>query len=102
MVRDGADHNGLWKLIKSGLKYAWYCFVRAHWLTTILCRIAFMYEHVPWLSYYAKKLPGAGSDVKQMRAMAFGQTEKRYATGTTSRDLFYYLVRHVMSYHYTR
>ncbi|GJE99306.1 cytochrome P450 [Phanerochaete sordida] len=73
MVRDGADHNGLWKLIKSGLK------------------VAFVYEHVPWLSYYAKKLPGAGSDVKQMRAMAFGQTEKRYAAGTTSRDLFYYL-----------
>ena len=97
MVRDGADHNGLWKLIKSGLKYAWYRSVQNHSLTMTLGRIAFMYEHVPWLSYYAKKLPGAGSDVKQMRAMAFGQTEKRYAAGTTSRDLFYYLVRRVMS-----
>nr|BAL05147.1 cytochrome P450 [Phanerodontia chrysosporium] len=73
MVREGADHNGLWQLIKSGMK------------------VSFVYEHIPWLSYYVKKLPGAGSDLKMMRAMAFGQTEKRYATATTTRDLFYYL-----------
>lgn len=55
-------------------------------------RVAFIYEHIPWLSYYTKRLPGFGEDVKSMRAMGFARTEQRYTSGSTSRDLFYFLV----------
>ena len=55
-------------------------------------RAAFVYEHLPWLSYYTRHLPGFGGDVKLMRAMGMAQTEKRYNRGSTSKDLFYFLV----------
>ncbi|EKM51676.1 uncharacterized protein PHACADRAFT_212308 [Phanerochaete carnosa HHB-10118-sp] len=73
MLREGGDHNGLWKVLKSGIK------------------ASFVYEHMPWLSYYGKMLPGGVDAIKKMHAMAFSQTEKRYASGSTSRDLFYFL-----------
>ncbi|KIP08940.1 hypothetical protein PHLGIDRAFT_68457 [Phlebiopsis gigantea 11061_1 CR5-6] len=73
MIREGADHSGLWACLKSGLK------------------AAFVYEHLPWLSYYTRHLPGFGKDVKMMRAMGMAQTEKRYHRGSSSKDLFYFL-----------
>ena len=54
--------------------------------------IAALYEHIPWISYYTKMLPWASKDVKQMRKMGFSRTEQRYNQGSTTRDLFYYLV----------
>ncbi|EKM49543.1 uncharacterized protein PHACADRAFT_153972 [Phanerochaete carnosa HHB-10118-sp] len=78
MMREGGDHNGLWSILTSGLKH-------------VLPETSFVYEHVPWLSYYVKKLPGGVGAVKTMHALAFSQAEKRYTSGSTSRDLFYYL-----------
>lgn len=52
-----------------------------------------IYGEIPWLSYYTRFIPPATRDVKRVRQMAFSRTEKRYATGSTTRDLFYYLVR---------
>ena len=55
--------------------------------------IAVVYEHVPWLSYYARLLPWAGKDLKTMRKMAFDRAALRYTQGSSAKDLFYYLVR---------
>ena len=52
-----------------------------------------LWGEVPWISYYAKKLPWVAQDNKAMRVMAFSRTEQRYASGSASKDLFYYLVR---------
>ncbi|EKM49557.1 uncharacterized protein PHACADRAFT_131233 [Phanerochaete carnosa HHB-10118-sp] len=73
MMREGGDRDGLWKVLNAGTK------------------VCFVYEHVPWLSYYVKKLPRGVEAIKKMRALAFSQAEKRYNSGSTSRDLFYYL-----------
>nr|BAL05148.1 cytochrome P450 [Phanerodontia chrysosporium] len=71
MVREGGDRERLWEVVKSGLK------------------IEFIYDNIPWLSYYTRNIPGAGN--AELRAMAIGQTEKRYSRTSTSKDLFYYL-----------
>lgn len=73
MVRDGGDKDGLWAIIRKGLN------------------VGAVYEHIPWLSWYTKHIPGAGEDLKQMRNMAMARAGKRYESGSTSRDLFYYL-----------
>ena len=54
--------------------------------------IAQLYENIPWLSYYTRYIPGAGSDLKRFRIMSFGRTEARYKNGSRTKDLFYYLV----------
>ncbi|GJE91627.1 cytochrome P450 [Phanerochaete sordida] len=73
MMRDGADQGGLWDLLRRGLV------IGAFW------------GEVPWVSYYAKKLPWIATENKAMRVMAFSRTEQRYASGSASKDLFYYL-----------
>jgi hypothetical protein len=66
------------------------------WLQNVLMplpfRVAHIYEQVPWLAYYVGYIPSAGEDNKVMRTMCIAQTERRIAAGTTSKDLFYFLV----------
>ncbi|GJE99305.1 cytochrome P450 [Phanerochaete sordida] len=71
MVREGADTSGLWKVMKSGLK------------------LEFVYDHIPWLSYYTRSIPGIGK--MQLGRMAAAQTMKRLAQPAEKKDLFYYL-----------
>ncbi|PSS01016.1 hypothetical protein PHLCEN_2v4082 [Hermanssonia centrifuga] len=73
MMRDGVDKDGFWSVIKRGLD------------------IGVIYEHIPWLSYYTKKIPGVGEDLKKMRTLGFARTDQRYKSGSTAKDLFYYL-----------
>ncbi|EKM52101.1 uncharacterized protein PHACADRAFT_262568 [Phanerochaete carnosa HHB-10118-sp] len=73
MIRDGVDKDGLWDLLHRGL------------------RIGALWGEVPWTSYYAKKFSKLGEDNKKMRAMALARSEQRYASGSMSKDLFYYL-----------
>ncbi|KAI0345507.1 cytochrome P450 [Trametopsis cervina] len=72
LLRDG-DKYGLWKLLQDGL------------------RIAVMYEHVPWLSYYTKRVPNVGNDLVELHKVAFERTAKRYENGSSTKDLFYFL-----------
>ena len=51
---------------------------------------------IPWVGYYVGKVPMAAQDNKAMRAMAFARAEQRYASGSASKDLFYYLVRFLL------
>lgn len=62
-------------------------------VSSTLNSLAQIYENIPWLSRYTKYIPGASSDLKRFRMMAFGRTEERYKSGSKSKDLFYYLVR---------
>lgn len=51
-----------------------------------------LFGEIPWVSYYLRYLPFAAQDPKRMREMAFARAEQRYTSGSTSKDLFYYLV----------
>ncbi|KAI0688711.1 cytochrome P450 [Cytidiella melzeri] len=72
MLRDG-DKDGLWKLLKAGM------------------RIAVIYEHVPWLSFYTRHLPNIGKALVELRRMAYERTAKRYQNGSSTKDLFFFL-----------
>lgn len=52
-----------------------------------------LYDQMPWLSYYADKLPRVNDQVRRFREMALSRTSARYNGGSTNKDLFYYLVR---------
>lgn len=54
--------------------------------------VSIMFDTVPWLSYYLKRLPGIGKDLKRLHDMAFGRTRSRYRYGSSLKDVFYYLV----------
>lgn len=51
-----------------------------------------IFDHMPWLGDFAKKLPVAPR-VKNVRGAAMARTTARFERGAHSRDLFYYLVR---------
>lgn len=72
MLREG-DKDGLWKLLKRGMSTAMY------------------FEHVPWLSYYVARVPALTRDLTHLRALAFKRTITRYQSGSSAKDLFYYL-----------
>ncbi|GJE89584.1 cytochrome P450 [Phanerochaete sordida] len=73
MLRDGKDENGLWDVIHRGMS------------------VSAVYGEIPWISYYAAMSPRLGKDLKSMRQMAFSRAAQRYDSGSTAKDLFYYL-----------
>nr|BAL05078.1 cytochrome P450 [Phanerodontia chrysosporium] len=73
MMRDGGDLQGLWTRVKAGL------------------HAGMVPEHVPWVAYYAKKIPSVVRKVSEMRGMGISRAKMRYQQGSTSKDLFYYL-----------
>lgn len=54
---------------------------------------AMRFEHIPWLSYYVAQVPALTRDLSKMRALSFNRSAVRYQSGSTTKDLFYYLVR---------
>ncbi|KAL4246829.1 Cytochrome P450 superfamily protein [Abortiporus biennis] len=51
-----------------------------------------IYEHLPWLAYYAKKLPGKVNDsLLGLRKLGLGLAAGRQQRGSKTKDLFYYL-----------
>ncbi|KAI0786227.1 cytochrome P450 [Abortiporus biennis] len=72
MMRDG-DVDGYWKLLEDGLS------------------LAFLLDHLPWIGYYIRNIPGVGEDLKRMRAMGIERATVRANAGSHSKDLFYYL-----------
>lgn len=52
-----------------------------------------LYEHVPWLARFAKAIPGMAEDIKRMRKMGLQRAATRTKRGSTTKDVFYYLVR---------
>ncbi|KAI0699707.1 cytochrome P450 [Cytidiella melzeri] len=72
MLRDG-DTEGLWQNMKDGLD------------------IGQVYEHIPWLSYYTRYIPGVAEELKRFRAFCYQRSEQRFRAGSTTKDLFYYL-----------
>jgi hypothetical protein len=58
----------------------------------VRCSVLAIFGEVPWLAYYAKKIPGMGEDSKILKEMAVQRAKKRYAAGATNKDIFYYLV----------
>lgn len=54
--------------------------------------MAIVFEHMPWLAPFAKRVPGFGHNLKSLRAMALERTTQRYTNGSDCKDLFYYLV----------
>lgn len=51
-----------------------------------------IYEHVPWLAYYARHLPFVAQDTKKFRKFCMERGTNRYRQGSKEKDLFYYLV----------
>ncbi|KAL6308816.1 high nitrogen upregulated cytochrome P450 monooxygenase 2 [Sparassis latifolia] len=72
MMRDGDDAS-IWGQLVSGLKWA-----------AVL-------GQVPWLSMYARSVPGVGESWKKMRAFGIRRASLRVKNGSHSRDLFHYL-----------
>lgn len=95
MLRDG-DKDGMWKQLKGGLR----CGVPPpppvvfSPVNGLISSIAIIYEHVPWLSFYTRHLPNVGKDLIGFRNMGISRTAARYKQGSTTKDLFYYLVCH--------
>ena len=54
---------------------------------------AVVFEHIPWLTHFAKRVPFFGNALKSLRASALEKTAQRYESGapTSHKDLFYYL-----------
>lgn len=51
-------------------------------------------ENLPWLSWYAKKALVLGTGkARALESMGIARAKQRYARGSTTKDLFYYLVR---------
>ena len=51
-----------------------------------------VFEQIPWLSYYIKKIPYTGKRYMSLRSMATARAAERFQKGSTTKDIFYYLV----------
>ena len=55
--------------------------------------MAYFLGQIPWLGVYLGNLPGVGGAISVVLAQYQKETAKRLASGSSNRDLFYYLVR---------
>jgi len=72
MMRDG-DQDSIWAQMDKGLK------------STAL------YGNMPWLPYYAKRIPSLGAALQKFRSFGIERARERVMHGSPSKDLFYYL-----------
>jgi len=69
MMRDGCDEEGLLKVLDDGLK------------------LTIIFDHLPWLAHFAKKISGVGDDINKMRSMGFQRAAVRQKSGSATKDL---------------
>ena len=54
--------------------------------------MSLIYDIMPWLSQFTKRLPIVSGKVQQFYTAARARTAKRVRNGSQTKDLFYYLV----------
>ena len=96
MIRDG-DPNGLWHTMESSQR----CDCKAWKFLNIdffHSRESVFMSHVPWLGPYAFSVPGVANNLKLFRAHAQNWAKSRIKDGSIRKDLFYYLVRCILTF----
>ena len=92
MMRDGGDVQGLWQYVRSGMQYEEVSSTIQRTPLTAVISSGVIFEHLSWVSYYAKHIPALVRNVLTLRRLGISRAQQRYQQGSTSKDLFYYLV----------
>ena len=93
MLRDGDPMNIL-ELMRDGLGYVNLLKSPLHAFIVMFPHFSLtsLFAEMPWISYYVKRIPVAGSKLKSFRELATNRTAERFKNGSMHKDIFYYLV----------
>ena len=89
----GGDKDGIWALVKSGLRYVTVPRSSSVYLSPLFSIGATM-AHVPYVTKFILSAIAMGRGGKLRRTVEYGQAKvlKRLEAGSKRKDLFYHLV----------
>jgi hypothetical protein len=91
-MKDGGDKEGFWGLIESSLQYA-LNFLHSFASLIPSLRISAITAHIPYIVPILDSLTGQSGTVPRVRTFGRERVLQRLKSGTSRKDLFYYLVR---------
>lgn len=100
LLRDG-DSANVWSIIEHGMVYVPSCRL-ARVCSSMLDSFAMFLTHLPWLGFYLSYIPGATGPLNTLKKRGREFAATRLARGSSSRDLFHYLVYLVLTHDHVR
>ena len=93
LLRDG-DTNHVWSIIERGMVYVPDLAPIASMINICYRRFATFLAQVPWLGIYVGHIPGAAGPLNTLMDSGRQFAARRLARGSSTRDVFHYLVSH--------